>query len=79
MSGKQKATSAGATFRSGDTVEWSSPQGTVSGTVKKKLTAPAEIKGHHVAASPENPEFLVESERTGARAAHKPGSLKKKK
>ena len=61
----------------GDRVEWESSQGTVKGTVKKKLTKPVEIKAHHLAASAENPEFLVESEKTGAAAAHKPGSLKK--
>ena len=61
----------------GDRVEWESSQGTVKGTVKKKLTKPVEIKSHHVAASADNPEFLVESEKTGAEAAHKPGSLKK--
>lgn len=61
----------------GDKVEWKTPQGTTSGTIKKKLTAPTDIKGHHVAASKENPEFLVESDKTGAEAAHKPESLKK--
>jgi hypothetical protein len=27
----------------------------VQGTVKKKLVAPCDIRGHHVAASPEHP------------------------
>ena len=44
----------------------------MEGKIKKKLTRPTEIKGHHVAASPDNPEYLVESEKTGAEAAHKP-------
>ncbi len=61
----------------GDKVEWETTQGKTSGTIKKKLTAPIDIKGHHVAASEENPEFLVESDKTGAEAAHKPESLKK--
>ncbi len=61
----------------GDKVEWHSPQGTVQGTVQKKLTAPVTIKGHHVAASPEHPEFLVVSDKTGAEAAHKESALKK--
>ncbi|WP_435011442.1 DUF2945 domain-containing protein [Tundrisphaera lichenicola] len=61
----------------GDRVKWESSQGPVTGKVKKKLTRPTEIKGHHVAASPENPEILVESEKTGAQAAHKPEALKK--
>lgn len=61
----------------GDHVEWSASQGKVKGTVEKKLTAPMDIEGHHVAASPGNPEYLVKSAKTGAQAAHKPGSLKK--
>lgn len=65
------------TFKAGDKVEWQSSQGAVRGTVKKKLTAPTEIKGHHVAASAENPEYLVVSDETGAEAAHKPSALKK--
>jgi len=64
--------------RRGDRVTWTSSQGTIEGTVEKKLIAPMDIKGHHVAASPENPEFLVTSSKTGAKAAHKPGTLKKK-
>jgi hypothetical protein len=65
------------TFKAGDKVEWQASQGTVRGTVKKKLTAPTDIKGHHVAASPDNPEYLVVSDETGAEAAHKPSALKK--
>lgn len=65
------------TPKPGDSVEWKSSQGTIRGTVKKKLTAPTDIKGHHVAASKDNPELLVQSAKTGALAAHKPGSVKK--
>ncbi len=64
-------------LKKGDQVEWETPQGKTSGTVKKKLTAPIDIKGHHVAASEDNPEYLVESEKSGKEAAHKPESLKK--
>ena len=63
----------------GDKVTWSSTQGTVEGTVKKKLTAPMEIKTHHVAASPDNPQLLVESAKSGKLAAHKPAAVKKVK
>lgn len=65
------------TFKAGDKVEWHSPQGTVQGTVKKKLTSHTTIKGHEVAASAENPEYLVVSDKTGAEAAHKPDALRK--
>ena len=58
-------------------VQWQSAQGTLHGTVKKKLTSPTEIKGHHVAASAEHPEYLVVSDKTGAEAAHKAEALKK--
>ena len=63
--------------KAGDKVSWHSPQGVVHGTVKKKLTAPRSIKGHEVAASPDHPEFLVVSDKTGAEAAHKASALKK--
>lgn len=66
-------------LKKGDQVEWKTPQGKTTGTVKKKLTAPIEIKGHKVAASKDNPEYLVESEKSGKEAAHKPESLKKTK
>ena len=66
-------------LKAGDKVEWETSQGKTSGTVKKKLTKPTDIKNHHVAASKENPEYLVESEKTGAQAAHKPDALKKTK
>ncbi len=64
-------------LKKGDAVTWSSSQGKIKGKVVKTLTEPTDIKGHHVAASKENPEVLVKSDRTGAEAAHKPGSLKK--
>ncbi len=66
-------------LKAGDKVEWETSQGKTSGTVKKKLTEPTDIKTHHVAASVENPEYLVESEKSGKKAAHKSESLKKAK
>lgn len=65
------------TFKAGDTVKWDHAQGTTTGKVIRKLTRPATIKTHKVAASVENPEYLVESGKTGARAAHKPTELRK--
>jgi hypothetical protein len=65
-------------LKKGDHVEWKTSQGKTEGSVEKKLTEPTEIKGHHVAASQENPEYLVKSDKTGKKAAHKPESLKKK-
>ena len=67
------------TLKPGDKVQWKTSQGTTSGSVKKKLTAPTDIKGHHVAASPSNPEYLVQSAKSGKLAAHKPDALTKDK
>lgn len=66
-------------LKKGDHVKWQTSQGETDGRVVRELTEPIEIEGHHVAASQDNPEFLVESEKSGKRAAHKPGSLKKSK
>jgi hypothetical protein len=63
--------------KTGDRVEWDHSQGTSAGKVVRKLTTPCRIKGHHVTASTENPEYLVEAEKTGARAAHRPEELRK--
>jgi len=60
----------------GDKVQWDSSGGHSTGKVVKKLTSPMTIKGHKVAASKDNPEYLVKTDE-GKRAAHKPGALKK--
>jgi hypothetical protein len=64
-------------FKKGDRVEWNTSQGKTTGKIVKKLTSPTDIKEHHIAASEDNPEYLVESEKTGKQAAHKPDALKK--
>ena len=64
-------------FRKGDKVAWDSSQGEVKGKVERKLTSETHIKGHKVAASKDNPEYLVKSDKTGAEAAHKPDELRK--
>ena len=64
------------TLKKGDEVTWKSHGGTAHGTVEKKQTSPTTIKGHKVAASPENPEFIVRSD-NGGKAAHKESALRK--
>ena len=63
-------------LKAGDKVSWSSHGGKAHGKVVKTLTSPMTIKGHKVAASKDNPEFLVETE-DGKRAAHKAEALTK--
>jgi hypothetical protein len=64
-------------FKPGDRVQWNTPQGKTTGKVKKKLTSPKKIKSHVAKASKDNPEYLVQSEKSGKEAAHKPGELRK--
>ena len=66
-------------IKPGDMVTWKTSQGVTQGKVKRELTRPMDIKGHHVAASKDNPQMLVESTKSGAVAAHKPAALKKSK
>ena len=61
----------------GDKVSWKSSGGSSTGKVVKKLTSPRKIKGHTVAASKDNPEYLVETEE-GKQAAHKAEALTKR-
>ena len=65
-------------FKKGDAVTWHSPQGTINGVVVERLTTPTDIKGHHVAASKDHPEYLVKSDATGALAAHRADALTRK-
>jgi hypothetical protein len=64
-------------FKKGDRVEWKTSQGETTGEVVKKVTSPTDIKKHHVAASEDNPQYIVESDKTGKEAAHKPDALEK--
>ncbi|WP_134500375.1 DUF2945 domain-containing protein [Microvirga pakistanensis] len=65
-------------LKAGDKVEWDSSGGHSVGKVVKKQTTPTQIKGHKVAASKDNPEYIVKSDKSGKEAAHKPGELKKR-
>ena len=63
-------------FKKGDKVKWKSHGGEAHGTVEKKQTSRTTIKGHIVAASAENPQFIVETAE-GKKAAHKADALTK--
>lgn len=66
-----------ASVKVGDKVSWSSSGGKSTGKVVKKQTSATAIKGHKVAASKDNPEFIVQSDKSGKKAAHKASALKK--
>ena len=63
-------------LKAGDRVAWNSHGGRAHGKVVRKVTEPMTINGHKVAASKDNPEFLVQTEE-GKRAAHKASALTK--
>jgi len=60
-----------------DKVAWNTSQGETTGKVIRKQTSPTKIKGHEVKATKNKPQYIVESEKSGKRAAHKPDQLRK--
>jgi hypothetical protein len=61
----------------GDHVSWNSEAGRVSGLIRRKVSAPVEFKGYTVRASREEPQYLIESDKTGHLAMHKGSALRK--
>lgn len=64
-------------FKKGDRVEWNSSGGKSIGVIKEVITEPTDFKNHHFEASPDKPEYLVESEKSGQEAIHKAEALRK--
>jgi Hypervirulence associated proteins TUDOR domain len=59
----------------GDTVTWNTSQGETRGKVVEKKTKDFQFDGQHFTASDDEPAFVVESEKSGKRAAHKGSAL----
>lgn len=64
-------------FKRGDRVEWKFGRGIAVGTVQRKLTSPTTVGKQDVRASPDDPRYLVRSEKSGTEAAHKPEALRR--
>ena len=64
-------------FKPGDRVKWKSHGGEAVGKVKRKITSDTEAAGRTVRASQDEPQYLVESEKSGAEAVHKPEALQR--
>jgi len=62
-------------FHKGDKVTWKSHGGTAEGEVEKKITKETEEAGRTVKASPDDPQYLVKSDKSGGEAVHKPSAL----
>lgn len=63
-------------FKVGDRVSWNSEAGRVSGIIRKKISAPIKFKGYTVRASREEPQYLIESDKTDHLAMHKGSALR---
>ena len=62
-------------MRTGQKVRWNTSQGPTTGTTVERRTADFTFEGQQFRASDDDPYWIVESEKTGARAAHKESSL----
>lgn len=59
----------------GDRVSWRSHGVTVHGTVEEEIDERTETAGRTVAATSEDPQFRVRSDKSGRDAVHRPESL----
>ena len=63
----------------GDRVSWDTSQGRTRGEILEKKTKDFEFANQHFTASSDEPAFIVQSEKTDAKAAHKETALRKLK
>jgi hypothetical protein len=64
-------------FKRGDRVEWSFRGRPVTGKVRKRLTTRTEIAGQVVAATKEDPRYVVRSDASGKETTRRPEKLKR--
>ncbi len=64
-------------FRKGDRVAWNSHGGEAVGVVVRRITEDTEAGGRTVRASPDDPQYLVRSEKSGGEAVHRPSALRR--
>ena len=62
-------------FRRGDRVEWNFRGKKVFCRVRKRLATRTEVGGQVVAASKDDPRYLVRSEKSGRETARRPDAL----
>lgn len=63
-------------FRRGDHVEWNSEAGRVRGIIIKKVVSDIRIKGYVHHASRDEPQYLIQSDKTDHVAIHKGKALR---
>jgi hypothetical protein len=67
----------GQEFKRGDRVEWSFRGRPVRGTVRRRLTQRTEVGGQVVAASKDDPRYVVRTEKSGRETARRPSALRR--
>ena len=60
----------------GDRVEWNFRGRTVRGSVRRRLTKRTEIAGRIVAATRDDPRYVVRSEKSGAETTRRAAALR---
>lgn len=63
-------------LKRGDHVEWNSEAGRVRGVIIKKVVSNIRIKGYVHHASSEEPQYLIQSDKTDHVAIHKGKTLR---
>lgn len=61
----------------GDKVAWETSRGTTKGTVVREVKGTTRVGGYTAKASKEEPQFEVESSKSGKSAIHKAQALKR--
>jgi Hypervirulence associated proteins TUDOR domain len=64
-------------LKPGDRVEWNFRGTTVTGKVRRRLTRRTEVGGQVVAASKDDPRYVVRSERSGKETTRRPSALRR--
>lgn len=62
-------------IRKGTPVSWNTPQGPTHGKAVERRTDDFTVDDQHFRATDDDPYWIVESSKTGARAAHRQSSL----
>ncbi|QHC74698.1 DUF2945 domain-containing protein [Rathayibacter sp. VKM Ac-2805] len=65
-------------MKKGDKISWNTPQGETHGELVEKKTKEFQFEGQKFNASDDEPYWIVQSDKTDAKAAHKESSLTKK-
>ncbi|PPF11976.1 DUF2945 domain-containing protein [Rathayibacter rathayi] len=65
-------------MKKGDKISWNTSQGETHGELVEKKTNEFHFEGQKFNASDDEPSWIVQSDKTEAKAAHKESSLTKK-